>query len=417
MQTNLADFIRDTPAGREADAILRKCVHCGFCTATCPTYQLLGDELDGPRGRIYLMKQVLEGATATAKTQLHLDRCLTCHACETTCPSGVNYGRLLDIGRHVVDAQVGRGAAATVMRKALRTVIPNPSLFAPLLKLGQLMRPLLPRALKRKVPTPARATPWPTSAHARKMLVLEGCVQPNLSPNTNAATARVLDRLGIQLVRAPQAGCCGAVSYHLDAQNEGLDYARRNIDAWWPHVEQGIEAIVITASGCATMVAEYGHLLSRDPAYAEKAARVSALMKDVSEVIAQEKDRLKSDHPSLFTLHPKVAFHPPCSLQHGLRMKGKVEALLGELGFDLTPVPDSHLCCGSAGTYSILQPALSQQLLDNKIAALTSGAPTAIVTANIGCQSHLQTATGLPVMHWIEALDVRLMQNKKTFIN
>jgi glycolate oxidase iron-sulfur subunit len=415
MQTHLADFIRDTPAGREADAILRKCVHCGFCLATCPTYQLLGDELDGPRGRIYLMKQVLEGATATAKTQLHLDRCLTCRACETTCPSGVDYGRLLDIGRQVVDAQVGRGTGESVMRKALRTVLPHPSRFARLLKLGQLMRAGLPRALKRKIPLSARAIPWPTSSHARKMLVLEGCVQPSLSPITNAAAARVLDRLGIQLVRAPRAGCCGAVSYHLNAQTEGLDYARRNIDAWWPHVEQGIEAIVITASGCATMVAEYGHLLSRDPAYAEKAARVSALMKDVSEVIAAEKQRVLSllnSKPE--TRNLKFAFHPPCSLQHGLRMKGKVEALLHGLGFDLTPVPDSHLCCGSAGTYSILQPELSQQLLDNKIAALTSGAPAAIVTANIGCQSHLQTATALPVMHWIEALDARLVRSEKT---
>ena len=418
MQTHLADFIRDTPAGREADAILRKCVHCGFCLATCPTYQLLGDELDGPRGRIYLIKQVLEGATATAKTQLHLDRCLTCRACETTCPSGVDYGRLVDIGRHVVDAQVGRGAAESVMRKALRTVIPNPSRFALLLKLGKLMQPVLPRALKRKIPSPARAIPWPTSSHARKMLVLEGCVQPSLSPNTNAATARVFDRLGIQLTRAPRAGCCGAVPYHLNAQTEGLDYARRNIDAWWPHVEQGIEAIVMTASGCATMVAEYGHLLSRDPAYAGKAARISALMKDVSEVIAAEKQKVLSllnSKPE--TQNSKFAFHPPCSLQHGLRMKGKVEALLRGLGFDLTPVPDSHLCCGSAGTYSILQPELSQQLLDNKIAALTSGAPSAIITANIGCQSHLQTATGLPVMHWIEALDARLLQSEKTSSN
>jgi glycolate oxidase iron-sulfur subunit len=406
MQTNLADFIKDTPTGREADSILRKCVHCGFCSATCPTYQLLGDELDGPRGRIYLMKRVLEGAPATAKTQVHLDRCLTCRACETTCPSGVDYGRLLDIGRHIVDQQVGRGAVASVMRKALRTVIPNPSLFAPLLKLGQFTRPLLPGALKRKVPPPARATPWPTNSHARKMLVLDGCVQPSLSPNTNAAAARVLDRLGITLVRAQRAGCCGAVSYHLNAQDEGLDYVRRNIDAWWPHIEQGAEAIVLTASGCATMVAEYGHLLAHDPAYAEKAKRVSALMKDVSNVIATEKVKVKAlINPSLITHHSSLAFHAPCSLQHGLKMKGRVEALLAELGFALTVVPDSHLCCGSAGTYSILQPALSQQLLKNKIAALTSCAPTAIVTANIGCQTHLQTATGLPVMHWIEALD------------
>jgi glycolate oxidase iron-sulfur subunit len=414
MQTNLADFIKDTPEGREAEAILRKCVHCGFCTATCPTYQLLGDELDGPRGRIYLMKQVLEGATATARTQLHLDRCLTCRSCETTCPSGVNYGRLLDIGRHIVDEQVGRSAVETVMRKALRTVVPDPSLFSPLLKLGQLMRPLLPGAMQRKVPAAARATPWPASSHARRMLVLDGCVQPSLSPNTNAATARVLDRLGITLVRAPRAGCCGAVSYHLDAQEEGLAHMRRNIDAWWPYIEQGVEAIVMTASGCATMVAEYGHLLARDPAYATKAARVSAMMKDISEVIAAEKNRVKAlFNSSLITHHSSLAFHPPCTLQHGLRMKGRVEALLADLGFDLTPVPDSHLCCGSAGTYSILQPALSRQLLQNKIAALTSGAPAAIVTANIGCQSHLQTATELPVMHWIEALDERLMQNEK----
>lgn len=413
MQTSLADFIKDTPEGREAETILRKCVHCGFCNATCPTYQLLGDERDGPRGRIYLIKQVLEGATATARTQLHLDRCLTCRSCETTCPSGVSYGRLVDIGRPIVDQQVGRGAVETVMRKALRAVIPNRSLFSRLLRLGQITQPLLPGVLKRKVPRSANVTRWPTNSHARRMLVLDGCVQPSLSPNTNAATARVLDRLGITLMRAPQAGCCGAVSYHLNAQDEGLACMRRNIDAWWPYVEQGTEAIVITASGCATMVAEYGHLLARDAAYAEKAKRVSALMKDVSEVIATEKDRLKTLHPSPFDLHTIVAFHAPCSLQHGLKMKGKVEALLAHLGFALTAVPDAHLCCGSAGTYSILQPALSQQLLRNKITALTSGAPTAIVTANIGCQAHLQSATALPVMHWIEALDQHLGQNGK----
>ena len=409
METNLADFIKNTPEGREADAILRKCVHCGFCTATCPTYQLLGDELDGPRGRIYLMKQVLEGAPATAKTQLHLDRCLTCRSCETTCPSGVQYGRLLDIGRAVVDAQVGRTAGETVARRALRTAIPHAAVFRPLLRIGQLARPLLFGALKRKVPPRARVTAWPAASHARKMLVLDGCVQPSLSPNTNAAAARVLDKLGISLVRAERAGCCGAVSWHLNAQDEGLDYMRRNIDAWWPCIEAGAEAIVMTASGCGATVAEYGHLLARDPAYAEKAARVSALMKDISEIISAEKDKIKAAVNSSFILHPSsFAFHPPCSLQHGLKMKGKVETLLTELGFDLTRVPDAHLCCGSAGTYSILQPLLSQRLLKNKITALTSGRPAAIITANIGCQSHLQTATGLTVMHWIEALDARL---------
>ena len=410
MQTDLADFIKDTPQGREADSILRKCVHCGFCSATCPTYQLLGDELDGPRGRIYLIKQVLEGAQATAKTQLHLDRCLTCRACETTCPSGVQYGRLLDIGRAVVDDQVGRGPAESLIRKTLRAVIPHASRFAPLLKLGQLARPLLFGTLKRKVPPPAPASAWPAGSHQRKMLVLDGCAQPSLSPNTNAAAARVLDKLGITLMRAAPAGCCGAVSFHLNEQDEGLGYMRRNIDAWWPHIEQGTEAIVMTASGCGAMVAEYGHLLANDPAYAEKAARVSALMKDISEVITAEKEILKALPPfaSPLSPHRKVAFHPPCSLQHGLKMKGQVETLLTNLGFHLTAVPDAHLCCGSAGTYSILQPDLSQQLLKNKINALTAGAPAVIVTANIGCQAHLQSATGLPVMHWIEALDARL---------
>ena len=410
MQTRLAEFIKDTPQGREADSILRKCVHCGFCSATCPTYQLLGDELDGPRGRIYLIKQVLEGAQATAKTQLHLDRCLTCRACETTCPSGVQYGRLLDIGRAVVDEQVGRGPAESLIRKTLRAVIPHASRFAPLLKLGQLARPLLFGTLKRKVPPPAPASAWPAGSHQRKMLVLDGCAQPSLSPNTNAAAARVLDKLGITLMRAAPAGCCGAVSFHLNEQDEGLGYMRRNIDAWWPHIEQGTEAIVMTASGCGAMVAEYGHLLANDPAYAEKAARVSALMKDISEVITAEKEILKALPPfaSPLSPHRKVAFHPPCSLQHGLKMKGQVETLLTNLGFHLTAVPDAHLCCGSAGTYSILQPDLSQQLLKNKINALTAGAPAVIVTANIGCQAHLQSATGLPVMHWIEALDARL---------
>jgi glycolate oxidase iron-sulfur subunit len=414
METHLADFIRDTPQGREADAILRRCVHCGFCTATCPTYQLLGDELDGPRGRIYLMKQMLEGAPVTAKTQLHLDRCLTCRACETTCPSGVEYGRLVDIGRDLVEARVGRGPLESFKRRALRTVIPKPALFGALLKLGQLVRPLLPEALKRKVPpASAPAKPWPQGSHARKMLVLEGCVQPSLSPATNAAAARVLDRLGITLVRAANAGCCGAVSFHLSAQEEALGYMRRNIDAWWPHVEDGAEAVVMTASGCGVMVKDYGHALALDPDYAEKARRISALTKDISEILYAEKDRLLR-LPALSSRLaplPRIAFHAPCTLQHGLKLKGCAESLLADLGFELTYVPDAHLCCGSAGTYSILQPALSQRLLANKIEALSAESPSAILTANIGCQSHLQTATALPVRHWIEALDDGLSQN------
>jgi glycolate oxidase iron-sulfur subunit len=408
MQTSLADFIRDTPEGKEADAVLRKCVHCGFCNATCPTYQLLGDELDGPRGRIYLIKQVLEGAEPTARTQLHLDRCLTCRACETTCPSGVQYGRLVDIGRHLVEQRVGRRPAASAWRRALMTVIPRRALFAPLLKLGRMTRPLLPAALRRKVPAvSAPQRPWPVAAHARRMLVLEGCVQPALAPGTNIAAARVLDRLGVSLVRVAAAGCCGAVSFHLNARDEALDTIRRLIDAWWPDIQQGVEAIVITASGCGVMVKDYGHVLAHDPQYADKARRVSELAKDISEVVAAEAARLKTliPHPSSPIPGQGIAFHSPCTLQHGLKIKGAVESLLTDMGCTLTSVPDAHLCCGSAGTYSILQPGLSQRLLENKIAALTSGAPAAILTANIGCQAHLQTATALPVRHWIEALD------------
>ena len=406
MQTSLADFIKDTPQGREADSVLRKCVHCGFCNATCPTYQLLGDELDGPRGRIYLIKQILEGNTPSARTQLHLDRCLTCRACETTCPSGVEYGKLLDIARPLVEQRVARGAWDAFQRLLLRKVIPDPSLFGPLLKFGQLARPLLHGALKKKIPAEiAPAKPWPAAVHARKMLVLEGCVQPGLSPNTNAAAARVLDRLGISLVRAPEAGCCGAVSFHLGAQDEALNAMRKNVDAWWPHVEHGAEAVVITASGCGMMVKDYGHALARDPAYAAKAQRVSELTKDISEIIIAERAKLKPLIPHPSTLIPRrVAFHAPCSLQHGMKLKG-VEALLADLGYSLTDVPEAHLCCGSAGTYSILQPELSQRLLENKIANLTREAPSAILTANIGCQSHLQSATVIPVRHWIEALE------------
>ncbi len=399
MQTALADFIKDTPEGREADAILRACVHCGFCTATCPTYQLLGDELDGPRGRIYLIKQVLEGRAPSARTQLHLDRCLTCRACETTCPSGVKYGRLADIGRKLVDERVPRPFLERLQRWGLRRVFPHPARFAPLLRLGRAFRFLLPADLRRTLAKPAVAGDWPAPRHARRMLALEGCVQSALAPRLNAATARVLDALGISLVRAAGAGCCGAMSYHLTAQGEGLDFMRRNIDAWWPHVEAGAEAIVMTASGCGAVVKEYGHLLRLDARYAEKAARISAITRDLGEVLAQIE---------LAALRPnsrKIAFHSPCTLQHGQKLAGRVEGVLQDLGFELTPVPDAHLCCGSAGTYSILQKRLSQRLLANKLQALESGAPELIATANIGCLVHLQSRARVPVLHWVELLD------------
>ncbi|HEY6966461.1 MAG TPA: glycolate oxidase subunit GlcF [Burkholderiales bacterium] len=398
MQTELADFIRDTPEGREADAILRKCVHCGFCTATCPTYQLLGDELDGPRGRIYLVKQVLEGELPTAKTRLHLDRCLSCRSCESTCPSGVQYGRLADIGRGIVEQKVGRGLWASAQRALLSWVLPRTALFSFLLAIGRIARPFLPEFLKRKIPSsPAPAGAWPAPRHTRRMLVLAGCVQPALAPRINAAAARVLDRAGISLVEAPGAGCCGALRFHLNDQAAGRDDMRALIDAWWPAIERGeVEAIVMTASGCGSFVKEYAHHLHEDPGYRDKAARVSALTKDLCEIFPE-----KSIQKRRKTL--KVAFQSPCSLQHGQQLRGQVEALLRAAGHELTPVAESHLCCGSAGTYSILQPELAQQLRTRKLTALVAGSPDVIATANIGCLAHLQGET--PVQHWIEILD------------
>jgi glycolate oxidase iron-sulfur subunit len=407
MQTSLADWIRDTPDGREADAILRKCVHCGFCTATCPTYQLLGDELDGPRGRIYLVKQVLEGGEVTARTQLHLDRCLSCRSCETTCPSGVQYGHLVDIGRKVVEERVGRPLGQRLMRRAVATLFPMRRVFGFLTRLGMAFRPLVPRTFAGKLPaTVAEPGAWPAPRHARKMIALAGCVQPALTPDTNAAAARVLDRLGISLVEASGAGCCGALRYHLNYQAEGLDDMRRMIDAWWPLVEHGAEAIVMTASGCGSSVVEYGHYLAHDPAYAEKARRISALTKDIAEVIAAEADRLP-----VAAAKARVAFHAPCTLQHWQPLKGVAERLLARVGYELAPVPDGHLCCGAAGTYALFQPELSEQLKKNKATALQSGLPEAVLTANVGCQTHLATAASVPVRHWIVDLDARLARS------
>jgi glycolate oxidase iron-sulfur subunit len=401
MQTALAESVRDTPLGREADAVLRTCVHCGMCNATCPTYQLLGDELDGPRGRIYLIKQMLEGAAVTQHTLTHLDRCLTCRNCEITCPSGVQYHTLLDIGRHMAEQKVRRTWKDRFTRALLRNVIPYRTRFTPLLRLGQLFRPLLPPSLRRNVPPYRHEGAWPAPEHARRMLVLEGCAQPGIAPDINAAAARVLDRLGISLIRVSGAGCCGAASHHTSGAKEGLEFARNNIDAWWPHIEDGCEAIVMTASGCGVHVKDYGQLLKDEPAYAAEARQVSRMTRDISEILAGEDlSKLKAGAaPGL-----KVAFHSPCSLQHGQRLKGMVEKILRDLGFTLTAVPDGHLCCGSAGTYSILQHDLSQQLLRNKVNALEAGRPDVIATANIGCLAHIQGGTDLPVKHWIELL-------------
>ena len=406
MDTRLADFVRDTRAGKEAEEILRKCVHCGFCTATCPTYQLLGDELDGPRGRIYLIKQVLEGKPVSEKTRLHLDRCLTCRACETTCPSGVKYTHLLDIGRQIVEQKLPRKAGDAIARRILREVLPRPALFGPAVKLGRLLRPVLPSALADKLPPDSQGgnKPWPVSTHQRRMLVLAGCVQPSLEPNINAATARVLDKLGIELIEESKAGCCGAVRFHLNDQEAAKDDMRRNIDAWWPHIEAGIEAIVVTASGCGVQIGDYGHVLANDTVYAEKAAKISALCRDPADILVAEKTSLLA----LFGQpvdRGRLAFHSPCTLQHGLKIRGVIEVILTAAGYHLTAVADTHLCCGSAGTYSILQPALAKQLRQNKLSALNADLPAVIATANIGCLSHLQAGSVLPVRHWIELID------------
>ena len=414
MQTTLAPGYQGTADGSAAEAILRKCVHCGFCTATCPTYQLLGDELDGPRGRIYLIKQVLEGHTPTRKTQLHLDRCLTCRNCETTCPSGVDYGHLLDIGRQLVDAQVPRPLGERALRWALKEGLPSP-LFGPAMQLGQLLRPLLPAALQHKVPAKQAAGAWPTRAHARQVLMLAGCVQPAMMPNINRATARVLDAIGIQTVIAPQAGCCGAVKFHLNDQDGGKAEMRANIDAWWPYVQgepggSGVEAIVMNASGCGVTVKDYGHLLRDDPAYAAKAARISTLTRDVSEWLPELSEKLADQVQASAS---RIAFHPPCTLQHGQQLRGGVERHLTALGFNLKVSGcEAHLCCGSAGTYSVLQPELATPLRDRKLKHLetTFGAtpPDVLASANIGCITHLQSGTATPVRHWIELLDAAL---------
>ncbi len=400
MQTRLSEDIRNTPLGQEADVILRSCVHCGFCNATCPTYQLLGDELDGPRGRIYLIKQVLEGETPSAKTQTHLDRCLTCLSCETTCPSGVRYSQLLEIGRELTEQRVSRPLGQRLLREALLRVLPYPKRFGMLMRLACSVRGVLPTHLRKMLPTRDAGLDAPTGSHPRRMLLMDGCVQPALAPAINTAAARVFDRLGIELIRARGAGCCGALSHHLSAPAQAKNFMRRNIDAWWPHIERGAEAIAITASGCGVTVKDYGRLLADDPTYAEKAKRVGALARDVAELVQTEDlDKLKVGGKQL-----RVAFHAPCTLQHGQQIRGVVEKILAGLGYDLAPVSDAHLCCGSAGTYSLLQKDLSQRLLERKLASLQATEAEIIATANIGCLQHLQKGAAQPVKHWLELL-------------
>ncbi len=399
METNLTPEHRNTAAGQEAEAILRKCTHCGFCLATCPTYQLLGDELDSPRGRIYLIKQVLEGHTPTGRTRQHLDRCLTCRSCETTCPSGVEYGKLIDIGRNLVEAQSGRPPSP--IRWGLKRLVPNPGLFAAALRTGQVFRPVMPGSLAEHVPARRPAPAWPERrSQTRQVVMLKGCVQPGMAPEINPATVALLDALGIETVPTRE-GCCGALDQHLAEPERARAYMRANIDAWYPAIEAGAEAVVVNASGCGALVKEYGYLLRDDPDYAERAAAVAERAVDPVELLEREVNRLR---PAA-GMPRRIAFHSPCSLQHGQKLQGRVEALLRQVGFELTPVTDPHLCCGSAGTYSILQPTLSRQLRDRRIDALTGGEPEAIATANIGCLSHLSAASPVPVHHYVAFLE------------
>lgn len=413
MRTELQPEILATVDGREAESILRSCVQCGFCTATCPTYQELGDELDGPRGRIWLIKEMLERDTAGPRTQQHLDRCLSCRACETTCPSGVRYGRLLELGREHLEQHVSRSVWQRLQRGGLLAVVPYRSRLRSLLRLGRLLSPLLPAGVRRRVPvaqqkalvTAAMTAPAPVKSFDRWVILPQGCVQAVVTPATRAAAIRVLERQGIGVLEAGDAeGCCGALPLHLNERQQAQIMARRNIDAWWPLLEQGAEHVVATASGCGLQVREYAALLQDDSDYAVRAATVADLALDISELIEPSASASLAPGASLC-----VVWQSPCTLQHGLGVRERVEAALAAHGVSVQVPVESHLCCGSAGSYSLLQPQLASRLRDRKLAALGVNddlAPDLILTANVGCQLHLATGTAIPVRHWIEYLDL-----------
>lgn len=405
MQTKLTTTLLKTATGQEADRILRSCVHCGFCTATCPTYQILGDERDGPRGRIYLIKQILEGKKATRLTLQHLDRCLTCRSCETTCPSGVEYGTLLQTGRNIVQAQVSRPLMQQLMRWAFIRFLPKPAYLKHLVKLANKFRNVLPKTLTTSLPKDTGSMSWPEVLHTRKVIIPIGCVQSILSPEIDNSTAYVLDHLGISVIRA--GGCCGAIQHHLSAEEKAKQQARSNIDSWWTLIESGAEAILSTASGCGVMLKEYAHLLKEDPDYREKANKVTRLTKDLVELL-QEEDIGKLQALAKKHKGQTISFHSPCTLQHGQQLNGRVENILNKINIQTNLIKDSHLCCGSAGTYSLTQPVLSRQLRDNKIKNLIKNKPGLIATANIGCLLHLAKSSPVPVVHWIQLLDNRL---------
>ena len=405
MKTIIAKEFADQSQFDPVKGILQACVHCGFCTATCPTYLLLGDERDSPRGRIYMMKAMFEGEPVTHETRDHLDRCLTCRSCETTCPSGVEYGHLVDLGRLVVEQKVPRAMSQKLVRWGLRQVLPYRSRFGPMLKMGQLFRPVLPQVIKHHIPLPVVKLRAPKTQHQRVMLSLPGCAQASAAPNTDIAAAQVLDQLNITLKVLHKTGCCGAVNHHLNAHEKALSQARHNIDLVWPELQAGAQALVITASGCGAAIQEYGYMLRDDPSYADKAKQVSLAAKDISEILDNEDlSPLKSQLIKAKAAIGKVAVHCPCTQQHAMQLPNKVKTLLEDLGIDTAATNNDHLCCGSAGTYSLLQPKLSKQLLNQKLKDLTIDQPKLIVTANVGCQLHLGGAALVPVKHWLELL-------------
>ena len=409
MRVELDSRLQGSATAAEARRIIESCVHCGMCTSVCPTYEVLDHELDSPRGRIYLIREMLQGGAVSEQTRKHLDQCLTCRACETACPSGVEYGHLIDIGRQEIDRLAPRSTAQRWMRGLLRRSLLSPLLIRSSLQLGWALRAIVPRRLRIRIPArPSLSSTWPTGRHPRRVLTLTGCVQPIMAPGYDLALARLLDRFGLSLIPVRETGCCGALSQHLGAADDAANAMRRNIDAWWPLIADGAEAIVATSSGCGVMVKDYGHLLQHDAAYAAKARRVSELLRDPAELIA---DLWEAQPLALEPVAPddeSLAFHPPCTLQHGLRLKGRVESLLQRAGYRLTPVRESHMCCGSAGTYSILQPALAETFRSRKIANLMRGHPRTIASANVGCITHLQQQSPVAVRHWLELLADRL---------
>jgi glycolate oxidase iron-sulfur subunit len=365
---------------QKANDIIRKCVHCGFCLATCPTYQLLGDELDSPRGRIYLIKSSLENNHFSDQSIKHLDRCLTCRSCETTCPSGVEYGRLVDIGREFIEKK--RPIWQKVMRYSVRKLLTTPLLFNPI---GFVSKH---SSKQGKVITP--------NAGSKKVLLLGGCVQPILAPNINHSIKNILAKLGYDAIETPQKQCCGAVDQHLSAEHDAMIKIKANIDAWLAH---DVDSIISSASGCGLMVKDYALMFKESDDYYQKAKLVSSKTQDIAEFLVDK------DLSQLNLEKANISYHEPCTLQHGQKLAGLVNSVLQQLGYTPAPVKDSHLCCGSAGTYSIFQPKLSQELKINKLQHLQASSPQMIVTANIGCLMHLQKDTKMPVKHWIELLN------------